>query len=112
MIYYIGYNNNNIITSDDIEKAFYIYTGKDAKDNLYAKDFWKFREHCFGKSIKETINPNMEWFINNGYYVAAVRYYHDMNGGTLADAKKAIDTIIEKRKTYEVPAVLLKGDNK
>lgn len=105
MVYYLGYNGE-LITSDQLEKAFYLYTGKDANDELYYKDFWKFREHCFGKSIKETIRPNMEWFLKNNYIVAAIKYYRDMNGGTLMDAKKAVDTLIEKRKTYEVPDVV------
>lgn len=104
MVYYLGYNHDNLITSSDLERAFFIVTGKYREDD--EKGFWKFRERCFGRSIKETISPSIEWFLENGYVVAAVKYYRDMNNCTLMDAKKAIDTLIEKRKTYEVPDVV------
>lgn len=97
MVYYLCYNED-IITSYDLEKAFFIVTGKDPEK--FEKDFWKFREKCFGKSIKCTIKPTIEYFCKNGYRIQAVKFYKELNNCSLKEAKDFIDKYCEENKYY------------
>ena len=92
-VYYMG-KDGRIITSDDLKKSFYICTGKSYLEDK--KSFWKFREKCFGKSISYTVKPSVEFFVENNYYVQAIKYYRDLNNCTVVEAKHAIDEMVER----------------
>ena len=97
MVYYLTYTGD-IITSYDLEKAFFIVTGKDPEKNK--KDFWKFRESCFGKSIKETVQASIEVFCRNGHRVQAIKFYKELNNCSFIEAKKFIDDYCKQHKYY------------
>jgi hypothetical protein len=100
MVYYETYYGG-FITSDDLEKAFYIVTGtyKDESKET-EKKFWKFREKCFGKSIKQTIVPSVDFFLRSGRKIMAIRFYRDVHSCGVADAKEAVENMIENNEEY------------
>ena len=97
MVYYLTHNQE-IITSYDLEKAFFIVTGKDPEK--YEKEFWKFRERCFGKSIKCTIEPTIEYFCKHAHRIQAVKLYRDMNNCSLKEAKDFVDDYCKQHNYY------------
>ena len=97
MVYYLTHNQE-IITSYDLEKAFFIVTGKDPEESK--KEFWKFRDKCFGKSIKCTIYPSLEFFCKNGHRILAIKYYREIYNCSLKEAKEAVDKYCKEHKYY------------
>ena len=97
MVYYLTHNQE-IITSYDLEKAFFIVTGKDPETN--EKEFWKFRERCFGKSIKCTVNPTVENFCKDGHRIPAVRLYKELHNCSFKEAKEYVDKYCEEHNYY------------
>ena len=97
MVFYRTYKNT-FITSKDLEDAFYITTGHEYFD--YPKEFWKFRENCFGKSIKETVQQSIEVFCRNGHRIQAIKFYKESNNCSFVEAKKFIDDYCKQHKYY------------
>ena len=96
MVYYLDYDGNPI-TSAELERAFFITTGKYPHENK--REFWKFRDRCFGKSIRQTIPADVDDFVRRGWTLHAVKLYRELNDCTLREAKDAIDTkMIEARR--------------
>lgn len=100
MVYYETLHGD-IITSDDLEKAFFIVTGTYRNESKKTKkEFWKFREKCFGKSIKQTIKPSVDFFLKSGRKLMAIKFYRNLYSCGLREAKDAIDNMIENSPDY------------
>lgn len=100
MVYYETFYGD-IITSDDLEKAFFIATGTYCNESKKTeKEFWKFREKCFGKSIKQTIKPSVDFFLRSGRKLMAIKFYRNLYNCGLREAKDAIDSWIENNEDY------------
>lgn len=97
MVFYRTYDGD-ILTSEDLEKSFYIITGLKHFD--YPEKFWKFREKCFGKSIKETIPSDIEYLCKEGYRLYAIKLFREQNNCSLMDAKNIIDKYCKDHKYY------------
>ncbi len=100
-IYYETFYDD-IITSDDLEKAFFIVTGTYRNESKKTeKEFWKFREKCFGKSIKQTINPSVDFFLRSGRKLMAIKFYRNLYNCGLREAKESIESMIENNENYK-----------
>jgi hypothetical protein len=100
MVYYETMYGD-IITSDDLERAFFIVTGTYCNESKKTeKEFWKFREKCFGKSIKQTIKPSVDFFLRSGNKLMAIKFYRNLYNCGLREAKDAIDNMIENNPDY------------
>jgi hypothetical protein len=97
MVFYRTYENT-LITSKNLEEAFYIITGHKHFD--YPKEFRKFRENCFGKSIKETVPSDIDFLCKEGYRILAMKLFSEQNDCNLLDAKKATDDFCKYHKYY------------
>ena len=99
-IYYETFYGDTI-TSDDLEKAFFIVTGTYPNESKKAeKEFWKFREKCFGKSIRKTIKPSVDYFLINGNKIKAIKYYREAHGCSIVEAKNAVEEYIVNNENY------------
>ena len=87
-IYYRSFNGD-MLDIYDIEKAFYISTGKRAF--LFESEFLRFLSDCFGRSIKSYCSPSVRELVEMGEKVKAISLYRDENECSLLDAKKAVD---------------------
>lgn len=96
MVYYMDCTDN-LLTSRDLELAFFVATGKTAQFDK--RGFWKFREKCFGKSIKKTIPADVDDFVRHGWKFEAIKLYRELNDCTLREAKEAIDAKFEEAKS-------------
>ena len=97
MVIYRTYGNT-LITSKNLEDAFYITTGH--KHFEHPKEFWKFRENCFGKSIKETVPSDIDFLCKEGYRFLAVKLFSEQNNCGFLDAKKVIDDFCKDHNYY------------
>jgi ribosomal protein L7/L12 len=100
MVYYETMYGD-IITSDDLEKAFFIVTGAYPNESKNTeKEFWNFREKCFGKSIKQVVIPSVDLFLRSGKKLMAIKFYKDWYNCGLREAKESIERMIENNEKY------------
>lgn len=81
--------DGSFTNSDKLENAFFLWTGKRASEN--DKEFWMFREHCFGRSIEKTITPTVEMFLKSGRTLDAIVLYRSIHNCDLKEAKDAVE---------------------
>ena len=89
-VYYVG-ADGNLYSIADMQKAFYLSTGKKADDHY--GDYIKFLSRSFGKSIVRYITPDVETLLLMGEKIKAVQLYHQNNGCSLFEAKHAVDAM-------------------
>lgn len=87
-IYYRSFNGD-VWDIYDIEKAFYISTGKRAF--LCESEFLRFLSDCFGRSIESYFSPSVLGLVKTGEKVKAILLYRDENGCSISEAKKAVE---------------------
>jgi len=94
-VYYLC-KDGGIVTSKDLERAFYITTGLNA--SLNPREYSQYRDDCFGKSIHETIKPDVKLLLRKKGKFGAMLFYQEENNCSIRDARTAIEKIIIEEK--------------
>lgn len=94
---YYRLSTGRIVDEFDINRAFEITTGLNRIYNDEIFERWKNR--LYDISIEESIQPGnrlIDYCVNNGQMVMAIRIFRDLYGGTLVEAKDAVYKIKEE----------------
>lgn len=95
-VYYNSYDRR-VFSQEDIERAFYITTGKYA--DMHRGEYLRYLNDCFGKSISGYFPGTVEYLIDHDCKIKAIIQYRREHACSVSEAKDAVEKLIAQRKS-------------